>query len=100
VGSFIEKELIVLDKGSIVLVRKTGIEQAKAPVRIYGVVGRATACVCVDVGSIPCCGALKVWQWTLGSKTAWLVNKSAGQPPLKARQVCVAELKAKQVYHV
>ena len=25
-------------------------------------------------------GALEVWQWTCGSRTAWLVNKSAGQP--------------------
>ncbi len=48
---------------------------------ICGVVGRATACVCGDAGSIPTCGALVVWPWTLGSKTAWLVNKSAGRPP-------------------
>jgi hypothetical protein len=32
------------------------------------------------VGSIPTCGALEVWQWTFGSRTIWLVNKSAGQP--------------------
>ncbi len=25
--------------------------------------------------------ALEVWLWTSGSKTAWLVNKSAGQSP-------------------
>jgi hypothetical protein len=48
---------------------------------ICGVVGRATACVCGDAGSIPTGGALEVWPWTLGSKTAWLVNKSAGRPP-------------------
>ncbi len=48
---------------------------------ICGVVGRVTACVCGNAGSIPTGGALKVWQWTLGSKTAGLVNKSAGQPP-------------------
>jgi hypothetical protein len=46
---------------------------------ICGVVGRATACVCGDAGSIPTGGALKVWQW---ANTAWLVNKSAGQTPI------------------
>jgi hypothetical protein len=52
---------------------------------ICGVVGRATACVCGDAGSIPTGGALEVWPWTLGSKTAWLVNKSAGRPPFKEK---------------
>jgi hypothetical protein len=33
-----------------------------------------------DVGSIPTCGALEVWQWTFGPRTVRLVNKSAGQP--------------------
>ncbi len=47
-----------------------------------GVVGRATACICGDAGSIPTSGALKVWPWTLGCKTAWSVSKSAGQPVL------------------
>ncbi len=32
------------------------------------------------MGSIPTCGALEVRQWTFGSTTVWLVNKSAGQP--------------------
>jgi hypothetical protein len=32
------------------------------------------------VGSIPTCGALEVWQWTFGSRTVWLVDKSAGHP--------------------
>ncbi len=32
------------------------------------------------MGSIPTGGALAVWPWTFGSRTAWLVNKSAGQP--------------------
>ncbi len=34
------------------------------------------------MGSIPTGGALEVWPWTFGSRTAWLVNKSAGQPQL------------------
>jgi hypothetical protein len=34
---------------------------------ICGLVGRATTFVGVDVGSIPTCGALEVWQWTFGS---------------------------------
>ncbi len=42
--------------------------------------GRATTSVGCDVGSIPTCGALEVWQWTFGSRTVWLVNKSAGLP--------------------
>ncbi len=46
---------------------------------ICGLVGRATTFVGGDVGSIPTCGALEVWQWTFGSRTVWLVNKSAGQ---------------------
>ncbi len=25
-------------------------------------------------------GALEVWPWTFGSRTAWLVKKTAGQP--------------------
>ena len=33
-----------------------------------------------DVDSIPIGGILEVWPWTFGSRTAWLVNKSAGQP--------------------
>jgi hypothetical protein len=45
-----------------------------------GLVGRATTFVGGDVGSIPTCGALEVWQWTFGSRTGWMVNKSAGQP--------------------
>ena len=40
---------------------------------------RATTFVGGDVGSIPTCCALEVWQWTFGSRTVWLVNKSAGQ---------------------
>ncbi len=47
---------------------------------ICGLVGRATIFVGDGVGSIPTCGALEVWQWTFGSRTVWLVNKSAGQP--------------------
>ncbi len=39
--------------------------------------GKATAFVGGDVGLIPICGALEVWQWTFGSRTVWLVNKSA-----------------------
>jgi hypothetical protein len=27
--------------------------------------------------------ALEAWQWTFGSRTVWLVNKSAGQPQFK-----------------
>ncbi len=46
--------------------------------------GRATTFVSGDVGSIPTCGALEVWQWTFGSRTVWLVNKSAGQPQFYA----------------
>ncbi len=37
------------------------------------------------MGSIPTCGALEVWQWTFGSRTVWLVNKSAGQPQFYTR---------------
>ncbi len=49
---------------------------------ICSLVGRATTFVRSDrdVGPIPTCGALEVWQWTLWSRTGWLVNKSAGQP--------------------
>jgi hypothetical protein len=50
---------------------------------ICGLVGRATTFVWGDVGSIPTCGALEVWQWTFGSRTVWLVNESAGQPQFK-----------------
>jgi hypothetical protein len=51
-------------------------------VGICGLVGIATTFVGCDVGSIPTCGALEVWQWTFGSslRTVRLVNKSAGQP--------------------
>jgi hypothetical protein len=42
-------------------------------------VGRAITFVWSDVGSIPTCGALEVWQWTVGSRTVWLVNNSGGQ---------------------
>jgi hypothetical protein len=35
-----------------------------------------------DVGSIPTGGALKVWQWTCGFRSALLVNKSAGLHPI------------------
>ena len=48
-----------------------------------GLVGRATTFVGGDVGSIPTGGALEVWPWTFGSRTAWLVNKSAGQPQFR-----------------
>jgi hypothetical protein len=51
-------------------------------VRFCGLVGRASTFVGGDVGSIPTCGALEVWQWTFGSRTVWLVSKSAGQPQL------------------
>ncbi len=57
---------------------------------ICGLVGRATTVTVTfvggdaGVGSIPTCGALEpeVWQpeWTFGSRTVWLVNRSAGQP--------------------
>ncbi len=50
---------------------------------ICGVVGRATACYCGVVGLIPTGGALEVWPWTFGFRTAWLINKSAGLPPLR-----------------
>ncbi len=48
--------------------------------RICGLVGRATTFVGSDVGWIPTCCAFEVWQWTFGSRTVWLVNRSAGQP--------------------
>ncbi len=38
------------------------------------------------MGSIPTCGALEVWQWTSGSRTVWLVEKSAGQPQFVSYQ--------------
>ena len=47
---------------------------------ICGLVGRATTFVGDDVGSIATCGALEMWPWTFGSRTVWLVNKSARQP--------------------
>ncbi len=47
---------------------------------ICGLFGKATTFVGGDVGSIPACCALEVWQWTFGSRTVWLVNNSAGQP--------------------
>ncbi len=47
---------------------------------ICGLVGRVTTFVGGDVGSIPTCCVLEVWQWTFGSRTVWLINKSAGQP--------------------
>ena len=50
--------------------------------RICGLVGRASAFFGDDVGSTPTCCALVVWLWTFGSRTAWLVNKSAGQAPV------------------
>ncbi len=46
---------------------------------ICGLVGRASAYVGGDVGSIPTGGALEVWPWTFGFRTVWLVNKSASQ---------------------
>jgi hypothetical protein len=38
-----------------------------------------------------CCGALEVWQWIFGSRTVWLVNKSAGQPQFGKRLWVVAQ---------
>jgi hypothetical protein len=57
------------------------------PGAICGSVGRATTFVEGDVGSIPTGGALEVWPSgpKFGSRTDWLVNKSAGQPQLKSR---------------
>ncbi len=48
---------------------------------ICGVAGKATACDCGVAGSIPTGGALEVWPWTFGFRTAWLINESAGRPP-------------------
>ncbi len=41
------------------------------------------------MGSIPTCGSLEVWQWTFGSRTVWLVNKSAGQPQFYVHYVTI-----------
>ncbi len=49
-------------------------------VEICGLVGRATTFVGGDVGLIPTCCALEVWQWIFGSITVCLGNNSAGQP--------------------
>ncbi len=48
---------------------------------VYSVCTFATACDCGVAGSIPTGGALEVWPWTFGFRTAWLINKSAGPPP-------------------
>jgi hypothetical protein len=42
---------------------------------------------CGVVGSIPTGGALEVWPWTFGFRTAWLINKSAGPPPFYTSMV-------------
>jgi hypothetical protein len=49
---------------------------------ICGGMGRATAfrAISSDLGLIPTCGALEVWPWNFGSRTAWLLNKPARQP--------------------
>jgi hypothetical protein len=67
---------------SVAGLQKAGTERKLEPeCVICGVVGRATACDCGVVGSIPTGGALEVWPWTFGFRTAWLINKSAGLPP-------------------
>ncbi len=46
-----------------------------------------TACDCGVAGSIPTGGALEVWPWTFGFRTAWLINKSAGPPPYNMKNI-------------
>ncbi len=83
-----EKNPVKMGKSSIFYPKNAGtwrsngvipdVPAVQVYVGICGLVGRATTCVGVDVGSIPTCSALEVWQWTFGSRTVWLVNKSAG----------------------
>ncbi len=55
---------------------------------ICGLVGNATTFVGGDVGpdSFPTCSALVGWQWTFGSRTAWLVENQLGKPSLINRR--------------
>ena len=48
------------------------------------------------MGSIPTGGALEVWPWTLGSRTAWLVNKSAGQPQFNMLSLSAGHIRGKE----
>jgi hypothetical protein len=66
---------------SVLLLCRIPMSQFFCSTMSCGLVGKATTFIGGDVGLIPTCCALEVWQWTFWSRTVWLVNKSAGQHP-------------------